>query len=132
MNVPATIPPKNKGGRPKGSRNRSSMLLKSIQIEMEKMYGVKDWDPAIFLSGVACNPLQPIDIRIVAAGKVLPFVHAAAKPMVIEEKSKRPVNMEQLMTRIAKDLLIENKVVTKEQLSPTDDEDDDDEEPQQE
>lgn len=131
MNLPATIPvpqpAKNKGGRPKGSRNRSSMLLKTIQVEMEKLYGLKDWDPAVMLASIAGDSKQPVEIRIVAAGKILPLLHGAAKQQQLDPMGKKdPVNMERLMTKIAKDLLIENKVPTSKDFEPEDEETDED------
>lgn len=118
---PTTDEPKrNKGGRPKGSRNRSSHLLKSAQIEIEKLFGTKDFDPAIFLQVIAADATKPIEVRIVAASKVMPYIYSPAKPAVIEDNSKKKrVDVQAVMSRVAKDLLLEGKI--KEPEAPADD-----------
>lgn len=127
-NQPKSPPPKNKGGRPKGSRNRSSHLLKTAQIEIEKMFGTKDFDPAVFLQTIAADPDRTIEVRIVAASKVLPYIYSPAKPAVIDENGKKkPVNVEALMGKIARDLMLEGKITTKEE-PPEEDEDESDDE----
>lgn len=131
MNLPVPTNPspraekKNKGGRPKGSRNRSSHLLKSAQIEIEKLFGTKDFDPAIFLQTIAADANKPIEIRIIAASKVLPYIYSPAKPAVIEDNGKKKrVDVQAVMSRVAKDLMLEGKI--KEPEASSEDTEDDD------
>lgn len=120
-NQPNPQPKKNKGGRPKGSRNRSNYLLKQAQDEIEKLFGTKDFDPVIFLASIAADANRPIEVRIVAASKAAPYMHSPAKPAVIDDSGKKkPVNLEAIMSRVAKDLMIEGKIPTKEELSDQD------------
>ncbi len=111
-NLPVpTSPPKFRGGRKKGSKNRSSFILRQAQIEIEKMYGVKNFDPVVFLMVTAANPQLDYELRIVAAAKSAPYVHSIMRQAPPEpEKKNEVVDVERLMQRVAKDLLIENHV----------------------
>jgi hypothetical protein len=110
--IPFESPKRKKhGGRAKGRRNKASYLLKQAQHDIYEMYGVEAFDPVVFLLTTAANPSLEMELRIVAASKAAPYIHATAKPMVIEPKeSKRDVDVERLMAQAAKDLLIENVV----------------------
>ncbi len=112
-------PKKNKGGRPKGSRNRSSFLL---QDEIEKMFGTKNFDPVIFLASIAADATKPVEVRIVAASKAAPYLHSPAKPAIVDDTGKKkPVNVEALMGKIARDLMLEGKVKLHDEVTIDDD-----------
>lgn len=132
-NQPASPPPKNKGGRPKGSRNRSSFLLRQAQDEIEKMFGTKNFDPVIFLASIAADATRSIEVRIVAASKAAPYLHSPAKPAVVDEKgNKKPVNVEALMGKIARDLMIEGKAPQlADEVTDEDEEEDDEQSPEE-
>lgn len=132
-NLPVpTSPTPNRGGRPKGSKNKQTHLLRDAQKQIEAMYGVKNFDPVVFLMLTAANPNLEWELRIVAAAKSAPYVHSIMKQAPAEEgKKDKPIDVERLMQRAARDLLIENHVpamnekFTEEQGEDTEDDGDD-------
>ena len=125
--------PVAKGGRPKGSKNKKGYLLAQAQREIEQKYGVKGFDPVVFLLMTAADPNNTIEVRITAAVKVAPYIHPTAKPVSMDDgkdKQAKPVDTERLMRRIATDLLIENHVTVPDEPPPEDGEEEPDEENQ--
>lgn len=105
-------PDRKPPGRKKGSKNRTSVLLLQAQREIEQKFGVRHWDPVVALATIAADPTTDLELKILALVKVAPYFHATAKPVLIDPDSKKdkPVDLERLMQKVAKELLIENHV----------------------
>lgn len=102
-------------GRPKGRKTSTNALLKQAQDQIRELYGdgpqFKNWDPVVWLMVTAANPGVDWDLRIAAAGKAAPYIHAPVKAVEKPtDNTPKHVDTEALMQRVAKDLLIENKV----------------------
>jgi hypothetical protein len=115
---PARKPP----GRKKGSKNRTSVLLLQAQRQIEEKFGVKNWDPVVALMVIAADLTVDLELRIVAMAKSAPYIHATAKPVLIDPSTKKekPVDMERLMQKVARELLIENHVTVEREAAPED------------
>lgn len=105
-------PDRKPPGRKKGSKNRTSVLLLQAQREIEQKFGVRYWDPVVALATIAADPTTDLELKILALVKVAPYFHATAKPVLVDldTKKDKPVDLERLMNKVARELLIENHV----------------------
>lgn len=113
--IPVSFKAKKTGGRQKGRKNNVNVLLKQAQEQIKLLYGegpqFKNWDPIVWLMVTAADPSVDMDLRIAAAGKAAPYIHSQVKPAEkITDNTPKMHDTEALMQRVAKDLLIENKI----------------------
>jgi hypothetical protein len=77
--------PKNKGGRPKGSKNKRTLVSEALLAKSMARYTT----PLNFLLGSMTNDKMPMAIRIDCAKAAAPYVHKR-QPIAIENSDKGP------------------------------------------
>lgn len=66
---------KNKGGRPKGSRNKRTLLREAALAQRNQFLSSTSSDPLSFLIAAMRNEELPIDKRLQAARDAAPYLH---------------------------------------------------------
>ena len=89
--VAPTPPPKNKGGRPKGSVNRAAKLLADAQAIIEQKFGIIGFHPVTSMLIIAADERIDVNLRLTAMSKAAPYLVPTLKAVELTGDNGGPV-----------------------------------------
>ena len=92
----------------KPRRVTTEYLLIHARQAISELYGDKvgaEWDPVVDLCVIGANPSADPAIRIAALSKAAPYFHSPARPVISDDDKPKNLDAEQIMRRVAAQLL---------------------------
>ena len=82
---------KNKGGRPKGSKNKAALILEQARAEIEARFGIINFHPVVGMLVLAADQTQDVTLRLNAMAKSAPFIMPTLKAVELTGENGGPV-----------------------------------------